>query len=65
MYLVQLDSYTDTKEKTNLQTKSQFVGTLMWDILDVATFGAFEKRHHNTTKGPTPPGTNQTETQRD
>ena len=37
----------------------------MWDVLDVTTFGAFEKRHVNKTHDPVPPGTNHTEKQRE
>ena len=44
-----------------MQTKEKFVGTLLWDGLDVVTFGAFEKKHHNTTHNRTAPGTNHTE----
>jgi hypothetical protein len=38
----------------NLQEKekNKFLGTLLWDAVDVVTFGAFEKKHKkNTTTG--------------
>jgi len=32
-----------------LQTAEQFVGSALWYVFDIATFGAFEKKYLNNT----------------
>lgn len=37
------------------------MGSLLWDVLDVVTFGAFEKKGAKKKPSYVPPGTNQTD----
>jgi hypothetical protein len=49
-----------TYTKSELQGKEQFLGTMLWDIIDLFTFGVFEKKPSNATKNRKNNQSNQT-----
>jgi len=44
----------------NQQTDEKFIGTLLWDVFDLLSFGVFEKKPSNNTKDRKNNKTNQT-----
>ncbi len=40
-----------SREYVQLGSENQFLGTFLWDTVDVLTFGALEKKHNRTKNG--------------